>query len=190
MFEMMLPLFAGGGIEQFLLEVITTNDAARALYEGLGFRAVREVALLQRDQRMSTFGLRRAAHIDLKTIENPDWGHLTKFWDGKPSWQNTIDAVNRSRANKRIIGAFIGDYCVGYIIFSSIFGRVAHLAVHKEHRQQGIGTSLVVAMQAEMAEGYSMQVINIDKTLTGSMEFFRHLGFDEKISQYEMIKAI
>src|SRR5580765_279274 len=53
MFDLMLPVFERQGIEQFLLEVVTTNTAAIALYENLGFRKIRELALLQCDGPVS-----------------------------------------------------------------------------------------------------------------------------------------
>jgi ribosomal protein S18 acetylase RimI-like enzyme len=189
MFDMMMPVFTESGIEQFLLEVVTMNKSAIALYENLGFRTVRELALLQRDQRL-TVGVRRPGHIDIRDIREPDWNEITSFWDGEPSWQNSIEAVERSRANKRILGAYADDQCVGYIVFSSTFGRVAQLAVEKGHRQRGVGTALVLAMQNEMAEGFSMQVINIDKGATSAIEFFKRLGFYERLSQYEMVKPM
>jgi ribosomal protein S18 acetylase RimI-like enzyme len=189
MFEMMMPLFAESGIEQFLLEVITTNDAAIALYEGLGFRTSRELALLQRDHRMPA-RTRRVGNVDIREIDRADWTALAAFWDGRPSWQNSTDAIDRSRANKRMMGAFIDGQCIGYIVFSSKFGRVAQLAVAPEHRHRGVGTALVLAMQNQMAEGFSMQVINIDKASVSAMEFFKKLGFYERLSQYEMVKPM
>jgi len=45
-------------------------------------------------------------------------------------------------------------------------------------------------MQSDMAEGYSMQVINIDKSMAGAMEFLKKLGFYERLSQHEMIKTM
>lgn len=188
MFEMMMPLFAENGVEQFLLEVITSNDGAIALYENLGFRTVRELALLQRDQRMSTVGLRRST-AEIRDIDAPDWNDLMRFWDGRPSWQNSVEAIERSRANKRILGAFVDEKCVGYIVFSSVFGRVAQIAVDHEHRGQGIGSSLVIAMQSAMADGFSMQVINIDRSQT-AVGFFERLGFYERLSQFEMVKPM
>jgi len=35
-----------------------------------------------------------------------------------------------------------------------------------------------------------MQVLNIDKSLTGSVRFFRDLGFREVLAQHEMIKPL
>lgn len=188
MFEMMLPLFTESGIEQFLLEVITTNSGAIALYENLGFRTVREVALLERDTPLESRYVQPGLFI--RQITEPHWETLTPFWDSNPSWQNSVDAVKRSLANKTILGAYIGDECVGYIVFSSKFGRVSQLAVAPTHRNHGVGTALILAMQQEMAEGYSMQVINIDKASASAMAFFRKLGFHERLSQYEMIRPM
>jgi ribosomal protein S18 acetylase RimI-like enzyme len=188
MFEMMLPLFTESRIEQFLLEVVTTNSGAIALYENLGFRTIRELALLQCDQRI-TGGVRRPGHVEVRDIGEPDWNELRSFWDAEPSWQNSIDAVERSRISKRILGAYFEGKCVGYIVFSSTFGRVAQLAVDRDHRHRGVGTALVLAMQDAMADGFSMQVINIDKA-AAAIEFFTNLGFYERLSQYEMVKPM
>jgi ribosomal protein S18 acetylase RimI-like enzyme len=112
------------------------------------------------------------------------------LWDGRPSWQNSVDAVKRSRKSKRIVGAFDGDACVGYIVDSSGLGRVAQVAVDKDHRNRGIGAALVRAMQIETADEFSLQVINIDKENTAAMGFFKGLGFYERLSQFEMLMEL
>lgn len=185
-FEMMLPIFKSEGIEQCLLEVIATNTRAMSLYEKLGFRTVRELALLQCDGNMNA-SVETPQNIEIREIDIPDWALLTTFWDGDPSWQNSVAAILRSHKMKRILGAYLDGKYVGYIVFSSKFGRVAQLAVDKDHRKRGIGTALVQAMQAETADGFSLQVINIDKSLTTAMAFFNKRGFYERLSQYEMV---
>lgn len=189
LFEMMSAQFARERIEQWLLEVITTNTPATRLYEKLGFRIVREVALLQCNGKL-TASAEKSDDFEIRDIETPDWGYLTTFWEGTPSWQNSIAAIERSRKNKRILGAFLDGKCVGYIVFSSNFGRVAQLAVDREFRDRGIATALMLAMQAETAEGFAMQVINIDTSLKGPLEFFKKLGFHELLTQFEMRKDI
>ena len=190
MFDMMVPWFREDGVEQFLLEVVTSNTAAISLYQNLGFQPVRRLALLQRDGRLVPAALTPTHGAEIRGITEPDWDKLTVFWDCQPSWQNSIDAVERSLGNKSILGAFVGGECVGYIIFSSQFGRVSQLAVAHDRRGLGIGTALVLAMQDAMADGFSMQVINIDKASTGAMKFFDKLGFSETLSQHEMIKPM
>ena len=189
MFDLMLPIFKENGAEQCLLEVVTTNTAAIRLYEKLGFYIARELALLQCDGMISV-SAEPPQNIEISEIDEPDWDLLTTFWDGKPSWQNSVDAVNRSQKMKRIMGAFIGGRCVGYVVFSAKFGRVAQFAVDKAQRNRGVGTALLSSMQREMAEGFSMQVINIDKSIITAMNFFRNRGFYERLSQHEMLKPM
>ena len=189
MFALMLPVFKADGFEQYLLEVVTTNDRAIDLYEKLGFYIVRELALLQCDGELNA-SVHETPNIEIREIDQPDWDLLLSFWDGRPSWQNSVDAVKRSTKMKSFLGAFEAGKCVGYIVFSSKFGRVAQLAVSKVYRNRGIGTALVRAMQTEMADGFSMQVINIDKSITTAMNFFLNRGFFERLSQHEMVKVM
>jgi GNAT superfamily N-acetyltransferase len=60
------------------------------------------------------------------------------------------------------------------------------LAVEKRFRGRGIGTALLRGIQAGTAEGFSMQVINLDKSIESAARFFAGRGFYEKIAQYEM----
>lgn len=188
MFEMMLPRFKDRGIGQCLLEVITTNAGAIRLYEKLNFATTRELALLQCDGKIKPAV--SAPNIEIRDVTDPDWLLLTSFWDGRPSWQNSVEAVDRSMHLKRILGAFLDGQCVGYIVFSSRFGRVAQMAVDKAHRSRGIGTALLRAMQDETTSGYSLQIINIDRSLAEAVTFFRNRGFYERLAQYEMIKPL
>jgi ribosomal protein S18 acetylase RimI-like enzyme len=188
MFAMMLPEFRRRGYQQYLLEVITDNYKAIGLYEKLGFETTRTLSLLEFNGKL--LGREMPAGIELRDIEEPDWRELTTFWDGKPSWQNTTEAMDRSRAKKRIIGAFSGRRCVGYIIFSANVGRVAQLAVDPKYRRQGIASMLLYAMAAETETGLPLQVLNIDRSIDEAMQFFKSHGFSEKLRQHEMLLEI
>jgi ribosomal protein S18 acetylase RimI-like enzyme len=189
MFEMMLPEFEAAGYRQCLLEVITDNLRAIPLYEKLGFAATRTVSLLHCPDELK-LGERNRGGVELRDIGEPDWEHLRTFWDGEPSWQNSTEAVDRSRAKKRFIGAFIEKHCVGYIVFSSNVGRVSQIAVDKEHRNRGVGSRLMQALVADTSRDYVPQVINIDRSIGSAIGFFERIGFKEKLSQYEMLRAI
>jgi Acetyltransferases len=186
MFDMMLPVFRDQGIKQCLLEVITSNTGAIRLYEKLGFKITRELALLQCDGELKVSGP-VSGEVEVRAMDAPDWDLFATFWDGSPSWQNSPAAIDRSQRNKVVKGAYIGDRCVGYVIYSSKFGRAAQMAVDKNYRHHGVGTVLLQAMRADTAEGYSMQVINIDKGLPSAMTFFKDHGFYERLAQYEML---
>jgi ribosomal protein S18 acetylase RimI-like enzyme len=186
MFDMMMPEFSRQGIRQCLLEVVSVNDAAIRLYKKLGFTATRTLGLLQCDQGISS-SKNVPPEVELRTIGSPDWELMKSFWDTRPSWQNSPAAITRSIKVKRIIGAWVEERCVGYIACSTSFGRLSQIAVHRDFRRKGIGTALLKAMQAETAAGFSLQVINIDRSNTDAMEFFSTLGFYERLSQFEMV---
>ena len=189
MFEMMIPVFKEQGAEQFLLEVIATNEPAVALYQKLGFEIGRELLLFEAPARIKVSG-EPNHEITIRQIPASDLASFSNFWDGTPSWQNSTEAIQRSERMKKILGAFIGDRCVGYIVFSTRLGRVAQFVVDKSFRKRGVGNRLLLAMQDDMAEGCKMQVLNIDNAVTGTVEFLINRGFERVLSQYEMIKPL
>jgi ribosomal protein S18 acetylase RimI-like enzyme len=188
MFALMLPVFERDGIRQFVLEVVSTNTGAIALYEKLNFRKFRELALLQCDKKLCAQG--DGPEYEIKSLEKPDWEFLRTFWDGRPSWQNSCEAVVRSVAVRRVLAAFSDGECIGYIVFSPTFGRIAQLAVKAERRRQGVASALLRAVQGETADGFSMQVINIDTNIEPAMKFFQSHGFYNRLYQYEMVRRM
>ncbi|MEP7211440.1 MAG: GNAT family N-acetyltransferase [Acidobacteriota bacterium] len=188
MFRTMLPIFQDEGYKQCLLEVISNNVPAIKLYEKLGFERTRDLYLMQSSELNAE--KESADGIGYRDIDSPDMLLLSSLGDGRPSWQNSPEAVERSILMKRVIGAFDGDECVGYIAFSAGVGRVAQIAVRPEFRRRGIGTQLLVRMHADTRPGYDLQVINIDAALSGAVEFFRSVGFEVVLTQHEMLKVL
>lgn len=188
MFDWMMPYFAGEGYEQFLLEVITRNEPAVKLYEQLGFKRTRELLLLE------TSELKDAERplpegIEIREIHRHETIPFASFWEGRPSWQNSLEAVERSLQMKRVFGAFASAECIGYIVFSAGVGRLAQLAVHRDHRRKGIASHLLAEMQKDSAEE-KLQVINLDESMTESVVFFQNRGFRTALGQYEMVREL
>lgn len=189
MFDWMIPLFTDEGFEQFLLEVITSNDPAIRLYEKLGFRRTRELLLLEAASLSASSDHGDESDIDVREIHRHENIPYASFWEGKPSWQNSIAAVERSIQMKRVFGAFKGPECIGYIVFSAGMGRLAQLAVHRDYRRKGIGTRLLIEMQRD-APGQNLQVINLDESMTESVVFFQNRGFKKVLGQFEMLMEL
>ena len=188
MFQWMVPQFRDEGFQQFLLEVISQNKPALRLYEKLGFERTRELLLLEAE---TLTGIDRQAPdgIEIREIHRHENIPFESFWDGLPSWQNSLEAVQRSVNLKRLFGAFEGDTCVGYIVFSAGLGRLAQLAVNRAHRRNGIGTSLLREMQKDAGE-QKLQVINLDESMTESVVFFQNRGFAKLLGQFEMMMPL
>ena len=189
MFDFMLPEFKAAGAKQLLLEVIVGNEPAVELYKKLGFEINRDLLLLEAPPDIKITS-RLNPDIDVRLIPAADLGDLTGLWEGSPSWQNSNAAVRRSEPNKTILGAFLAGKCLGYIVFSTGLGRIAQLFVDRAYRKQGVATRLLAAMSSEMKPDAPMQVLNIDKSLTTPVQFFKDLGFREVLAQHEMIKTL
>jgi ribosomal protein S18 acetylase RimI-like enzyme len=189
MFDFMLPAFRESGIEQCLLEVITGNEKAVKLYEALGFEHTRKLLVLRAEEKLN-FSREPWSGIEIRPVEVSDWNLFRSFWDGKPSWQNSPEAVERTRNQKNISGAFIDGRCVGYIIFPIDSGNITQLAVDKSYRNRSIGSLLLNHMQNAVGHEKSLQAVNVDESLTETILFLRARGFAENLSQYEMIKTL
>jgi len=189
MFDLMIPAFRANGLEQFLLEVITENQPAVNLYKKLGFQIQRELLFLEAPSELAP-DPETNRDAEVRRISAHELVSMTAGWDGKPSWQNSNEAVKRSEALKTILGAFLEGELTGYVVFSTGLGRISQFFVHRSYRQKGIGSRLLGEMESMTKEGARMQVINIDKDLTGSVRFFENRGFKQVLSQFEMIMPL
>jgi len=169
------------GVSQYLLEVLTSNERAVALYRKLGFVEVRRFAVLRSEQALEPL-----EGVELRRIEKPDWKLFQSFWDGYPSWQNSIEAVERIPNEILIMGAYVDGVCVGYGAVFRPAGNLMQLAVARSHRRKGIGSRLLRALSADE----TLKVNNIDEELKGTLAFFEANGFKVVMEQFEMSKSI
>lgn len=189
MFDLMLPVFKTDGVEQFLLEVITTNEPAVTFYKKLGFEIRRELALFK-SENFENPDEQTGERFDLREMSEANWPLFESFWDARPSWQNSPASIGRVPDSKRIVGAFSGDVCVGYVIYSKAMGGIAQLAVDKTHRNQGIATVLLAHVHNTRNPEREVRIVNADTCLTEAMNFFAQRGFGEVVRQFEMTKPL
>ncbi len=185
LFEFMIPQLKASGIDQYLLEVLCSNESAVSLYRKLGFVETRVLDVFRATERPAN----DQANVLIRRVEKPDWELFKLFWDdGYPSWQNSIDAVERIENERAIVTAYAGDSCVGYGVLFQPATNVMQLAVAPEHRRKGVGSRIVAALQAEVSE--AVKVTNIDESLHGTRAFFEANGFKMVLKQFEMIKNL
>jgi ribosomal protein S18 acetylase RimI-like enzyme len=184
----MLPRLRSLGLNQYLLEVLSNNEPAVKLYQRLGFRQSRRLAVFRSPVALKPD--KRAPGVEIREIEPPDWGWYQTFWDGYPSWQNSIAAINRLTGGRFIAGAFIADECVGYGVMTPATGNVLQLAVANGHRRKGIGSLILTTLQEQVPSGEPLKVNNIDFELTSAVAFYEASGFKLALSQNEMLKQL
>jgi ribosomal protein S18 acetylase RimI-like enzyme len=184
LFDFISPRLKERGIKQYLLEVITSNERAVALYRKLGFEETRTLAALRSNEAVKTAG--DVEGVSIRQMDEPDWGVFCAYWDGEPSWQNSMDAVERIRNQCEIVGAFVDEKCVGYGIVFKHSGILMHLAVAQEFRRRGIGRRILAALSGEKV----LKTNNVDEKLRGTLEFYKACGFELILRQFEMVRVL
>src|SRR5262245_26208857 len=87
LFAFLVPRLQEVGIAQYLLEVLSENDRAVALYRKLGFVETRVLTVLRSNEPPKSVDA--SPGVSIRHVEKPDWTLFESFWDGYPSWQNS-----------------------------------------------------------------------------------------------------
>ena len=187
LFQALLPLLRGAGIEQYLLEVIRTNTGAVELYRKSGFEVSREFDYWNSDPSDLTL---RSSELpegyEVRAIATPDWDLWSSFWDFEPSWQYSQASVSRKIGNMAVLGAFRGSVLAAYGCMEFGSGDVPQLAVAPEHRRRGLATLLISALLTRVRPR-EFRVTNTSKESAETIAFLRSLGLKPGAGQYEMI---
>lgn len=165
------PYLKDAGIRQYLLEVLHDNHKAIAVYRNLGFETTRHFDCF----RQTIDKVNHTVHnptciirpIDLKAVAD-----LQSACDFAPSWQNSIDSINRGQADLTMLGAFIGDIAAGHCVFDSATGDLTQIAVLPEFRRRGIASQLLHEAIRNMRTDF-VKVLNVssaDETLHAFLE--------------------
>jgi ribosomal protein S18 acetylase RimI-like enzyme len=186
MFEFLMPNLWEIGIEQMLLEVIDQNANALKLYQKLGFEFTRKLEFFEQPESLK---LNANKSVRVRKIEEPDWKDFQKFWEGKPSWQFSSEAIQREMLRKEIFGAYSDNELVGYCVCSPK-GIISQIAVDKDYRRKGIGAAILAKILTNGGEKKSLKFSNVDSSLDETIGFINRLGFVPSIVQLEMIKPL
>lgn len=168
------------GLHTHLLEVIRTNERAIRAYQGIGFQITGLLHCFKGIARTTSRADLRLLSLPLLPEED-----MKRFGDVLPSLPNSFPVLQRSLPYLHIIAALSYDQPVGYIVFDKNTARLKQLVVDKNHRRQGIGASLLHAMQQQLGER-DIVAINIREEDSASRTFFQKMGLVDFLQQYEM----
>ena len=185
LFAFMVPHLKGLSVRQYLLEVLTGNERAVALYRKLGFVETRRLAVFRRSVPLFS----NDSGAEIRRVDEPKWELFKSLWDGDPSWQNSIDAVERVANDRVVVCAYVDETCVGYGVAFKPWASLMQLAVAPAHRRKGFGSRILSVLQREVSETDSLKVSNIDEELKGALAFYEANGFKMVLEQFEMVKV-
>jgi ribosomal protein S18 acetylase RimI-like enzyme len=122
--------------------------------------------------------------FEIRELEVYDWLKFTSFWDLKPSWQNSITAVEKLKKFNISIGLYENEKLVGYTIFNPKTKRIHQLSVDKNYRKRGIGRQLLEYISSNY--GRDISIINVDNASKDTLKFMTDIEMKTFIKQYEM----
>lgn len=189
-FEYSVPFLRKAGIERYLLEVLQHNEKAVSVYHKIGFKITREFNFFVWPNDLISTGMNVVkSGYELREFHLNEYPQLFHFRDFKPSWQNTLESINRARELFINLGAFSGHQLIGYCILEPLSGDITQLAVDKNHRRKGVGTMLL-QQAALMNQNTKMKMINVDAECKPVEHFLasKNIGISGK--QFEMMMSL
>lgn len=180
MYTFGLRLFKEIDIKNILLEAITENLRAIKVYERIGFKTNRTVICYKGEVK----SLNKQSKYPIKKIDSYNWDEFKSFQSYKPTWQNSIASIIRSKENLEIWGSYDDDVLVGYIIYIPERKRVQLFAVKPEYRRLSIAYSLF--NHVTPTDTSEISVVNVDAKDSASNHFLQTVGLHDYIRQYEM----
>ncbi|MES2702001.1 MAG: GNAT family N-acetyltransferase [Bacteroidota bacterium] len=186
-----LPRLQDEGVTRYVLEVLQTNAPAIAVYKAMAFEVSRELCyFVQAAEKVLPMGRRLPSGYTLRNVPIPTDKDLADFFDFYPAWQNSSEALLRMPGNFVSIGAFDkhGNLS-GYGCIEPATGDIPQLAVHKEHRWQGVGSCVLGELLKRNQSG-QVRCINTEANCESINGFLQHHNIPVKGKQYEMIRDI
>lgn len=179
LYEFILPIFLQNNIDKIQLEVITTNSAALKTYKNLGFEIVRELNCYKGSLQETDI----SEDFEIRNLDEYNWQKLQSFWDFKPSWQNSITAVEKLKNTNVSLGIYVKSDLFGYIIYNPALKRIQQFAIDKNNRNKGFGNALLSHISTHY--GKEISVINVKENIDVNL-FMSKVGLQKFIKQYEM----
>jgi ribosomal protein S18 acetylase RimI-like enzyme len=178
MIDAAFALLREHGAEQYLLEVLQSNERAFGVYRAAGFEVTRA---------LQCWSVASSAEFpcEIEVTDSLDLDLLAGWFDVRPSWQNGIESMRRAAAPRVHLAAFDhGELAGGAIAFEN--GDLPLLAVAPAHRRRGIGRALLAAA----SRARPLRIVNVDPAGRGVAAFLTACGAEKTVAQWEMVRRL
>lgn len=189
LFQVALSELRNAGIKEYILESLTSNAQAIGIYEKSGFEIVATYDCYNQSIDNLKLSSKRLIDVSIVDIDASALRSMVSFGDFMPSWQNSIESIERGADELTMRAAILEGRRVGYCVYDSHSGDIAQIAVDRDFRRMGIGTLLLSSVIKE-SKSKKIKVLNIDTGCQSLSGFVEALGFDKGLSQYGMMKKI
>lgn len=184
-FNYSLPYLKESGIKQYLLEVLQNNHKAIAVYRQLNFTTTRQFDCFKQTIKNIVNLQNNSTDLTIQTIDLEAVRQVQTYCDDIPSWQNSIESIERAKSQLIFLGAIRNDTVVGFCIIDPTTGDLTQLAVNPEYRRMGIGSALL-QRAIELMKTDFIKVLNISDDNQTLPLFLNSKNIPLATKQYEM----
>lgn len=179
------PFLREAGIRQYLLEVLQNNEKAISVYRRMHFETTREFdCFRQTIERLDNQNVNAGCLVEAVSLDAIRQSQ--SCCDFTPSWQNSIESIERGMSELICLGAFLDGKMVGHCVFDVHTGDLSQIAIRKEYRRKGIGSRLLQEATGRMKTDF-IKVLNIDSETSTLPAFLQRRNIPLASKQYEMI---
>lgn len=172
-------------VEQYLLEVLKTNQSAIELYNKQGFELQREFSCYQLEKEKFI----PKTSVKVKHLERLEFKELREFWNFEPSWQNSESSIEAVPEAFEYVIAEYSSTVIAYGMIDKKTGDIPQIAVHKDNRRKGIG-SCILSELVRSTDAQRVSVLNVEASDKNMNDFLVQSGFNYQVGQYEMLLKV
>lgn len=184
-FTYSLPFLQKAGISQYLLEVLQNNQKAITVYRRMNFEVTREFDCFRQTKELIDNQKINTSCI-IKPINSHSVRQAQHDCDFNPSWQNSIESIERGISELTCIGAFLDEKMVGHCVFDAHIGDLTQLAVSNAYRRKGIASRLLQEAIAGLKTDF-IKILNIYSENQTMPAFLKSKNIPLASKQFEMV---
>ncbi|MBD5311311.1 MAG: GNAT family N-acetyltransferase [Muribaculaceae bacterium] len=185
-FSYSLPYLKDAGIRQYLLEVLQNNNNAIAVYRRMNFKTTGEFDCFRQTIEKISNPRVKITDCTIVPVGIDFIRQAQTFCDFSPSWQNSIESIERGESELIFIGAMIDGRPVGFCVSDPNTGDITQIAVSPEYRRRGIA-SLLLHKATERMKTDFIKVLNITSDNQTLPAFLKSKNIVLASKQFEML---
>lgn len=184
-FTYSIPFLKEAGICQYLLEVLQNNQKAIGVYRRMNFEVTREFdCFRQTIDHIENLKVNKGCSIE--QVNTDAIREAQHYCDFSPSWQNSLESIERGISELTCLGAYFDGKMVGYSVFDIHTGDLTQIAILSEYRRKGVASRLLQEVTARLKTDF-IKVLNISHNNPAMTAFLESKNIPLASKQFEMI---
>ncbi len=184
-FTYSIPFLKEACINQYLLEVLKNNQKAINVYRRINFEVTREFDCFR--QTIEQIDNRKVnTDCIIEQVDTNSIKQAQHYCDFNPSWQNSMESIERGISELTCLGAFLNGKMVGYCVFDVHTGDLSQMAVQSEYRRKGIASRLLQETLVRLETDF-VKVLNICSDNPTMPTFLQSKNIPLASKQFEMV---